>query len=178
MSTPGTSRQSERIATLQPRTFVDSKVKLRILQKRLAILEKDNMQDDPHANLSWHKAVPKFDETFKSGKGTKKKGFISDQPKLDIGTKKGKKLRSELSKTRFRKDFAHLKEDFDKVKHDLGERRTYDEIVSAPSVIPARKFCSVCGLFSSYTCFKCGSYFCSMVCNDSHAETRCLKWTS
>ncbi|CAD5229461.1 unnamed protein product [Bursaphelenchus okinawaensis] len=177
MSAPGTSRQSERLATLQPVAFADSRLKQNMLSKRLAILDKDNMQDDPHANLSWHKAVPKFDDNFKANKGTKRKHFsTADRPVLEVGTKKGKKLRSELSKTRFRKDFAQLKEEYEKVKNPLDERPTYDDVLASPSILPARKFCSVCGLFSKYSCFKCGSYFCSMICNDSHSETRCAKW--
>lgn len=51
-------------------------LKARRLQKQLEVLEKDNVQDDPHANLTWHKAIPKFeDQLVGRGKPGKKKGF-------------------------------------------------------------------------------------------------------
>jgi len=39
-----------------------------------------------------------------------------------------------------------------------------------------RKFCSVCGNASRYTCVRCGSLFCCRRCNTTHQETRCLKF--
>lgn len=41
-----------------------------------------------------------------------------------------------------------------------------------------RKFCSVCGDVSTYTCTRCGSRFCSRRCHAVHTETRCLKFTA
>jgi len=49
-------------------------------------------------------------------------------------------------------------------------------ISAAASNLPARKFCSVCGLLSAYHCTRCGMKFCSVKCNEMHKDTRCLKF--
>ena len=53
---------------------------------------------------------------------------------------------------------------------------TYTSIAAGPPISgAARKFCSVCGFPSPYTCSRCGMRFCSKRCNGVHVETRCLK---
>eukprot|EP01097_Dermamoeba_algensis_P004900 TRINITY_DN3141_c0_g1_i2.p1 TRINITY_DN3141_c0_g1~~TRINITY_DN3141_c0_g1_i2.p1 ORF type:complete len:182 (-),score=23.80 TRINITY_DN3141_c0_g1_i2:65-610(-) len=52
----------------------------------------------------------------------------------------------------------------------------YSTVAVGPSSIPARKFCSVCGYFGSYTCVICSARFCSISCQAAHKETRCLKF--
>lgn len=91
--------------------------------------------------------------------------------------KKGAKLRSELSKTRFRKDFQQLNDEFEKSLPANYSTPLYNQVVAAPSKYPKRKFCDVCGNFSKYRCMKCGVFFCSIECNSMHEETRCLRWT-
>ena len=46
--------------------------------------------------------------------------------------------------------------------------------VGPPQTTAARKFCSVCGDTSGYTCTRCGSRYCSRKCYAVHSETRCL----
>lgn len=54
---------------------------------------------------------------------------------------------------------------------------SYLTAAAAPAQTAApRKFCSVCGGFSGYTCTRCGSRFCSRRCHAVHTETRCLKF--
>ena len=48
--------------------------------------------------------------------------------------------------------------------------------VGPPATTAARKFCSVCGDASKYTCVRCGSRFCCNRCYAVHTETRCLKF--
>lgn len=48
--------------------------------------------------------------------------------------------------------------------------------VGPPRTAATRKFCSVCGDLSPYTCTRCGSRYCSLKCMAVHAETRCLKF--
>ena len=43
---------------------------------------------------------------------------------------------------------------------------------------PVRKFCAVCGFPGKYTCTVCGARYCALRCQETHMETRCLKWTS
>ena len=53
---------------------------------------------------------------------------------------------------------------------------TYTTIAAGPPSSGApRKFCSVCGFPSPYTCSRCGMRFCCRKCNQIHSETRCLK---
>ncbi|CAJ0836144.1 20801_t:CDS:2 [Entrophospora sp. SA101] len=40
-----------------------------------------------------------------------------------------------------------------------------------PSKFPSRKFCSVCGFLSKYTCRTCGMKYCSLKCLETHKET-------
>lgn len=49
--------------------------------------------------------------------------------------------------------------------------------VGPPRTTAPRKFCSVCGDVSTYTCTRCGSRYCSRRCHAVHTETRCLKFT-
>ena len=48
--------------------------------------------------------------------------------------------------------------------------------VGPPTTAAPRKFCSVCGDVSSYTCTRCGSRYCGRRCHAVHTETRCLKF--
>lgn len=41
---------------------------------------------------------------------------------------------------------------------------------------PKRKFCSVCGNISNYTCPRCGENYCTMRCHDVHKEIMCLRF--
>jgi zinc finger HIT domain-containing protein 1 len=56
-----------------------------------------------------------------------------------------------------------------------GQTINYLSVAAPPSVRPPRQFCSVCGYFGSYSCVRCGMRFCSIRCNKSHKETRCLQ---
>ena len=63
-------------------------------------------------------------------------------------------------------------------QHDEIEARfNYVTAAAAPAQWSApRKFCSVCGFTSTYTCVQCGARICSRRCSVTHAETRCLKF--
>ncbi|RYH31964.1 hypothetical protein EON65_01490 [archaeon] len=54
----------------------------------------------------------------------------------------------------------------------------YYTIAAQPSQVTSNHpFCSVCGYLGNYTCIRCGSRFCSVRCNNSHSETRCMKFS-
>lgn len=38
----------------------------------------------------------------------------------------------------------------------------------------SRHFCAVCGYLGDYSCVRCGARSCSLRCQTSHQETRCL----
>uniref|UniRef100_A0A914LGT5 HIT-type domain-containing protein n=1 Tax=Meloidogyne incognita TaxID=6306 RepID=A0A914LGT5_MELIC len=108
-------RQSTRLISLHPQTGIDEAARRRRIQRHLETLEKDNFQDDPHANIVWNKSAPKFDDEliFSRSDETKKRKKKSNDPPSKISapehaTKKGKKLVASLTKTRFRKTFTQL----------------------------------------------------------------------
>ena len=63
-------------------------------------------------------------------------------------------------------------------EHDALEvKYNYITAAAGPSKwTAARKFCSVCGFPSTYTCVQCAARICSRKCNVTHTETRCLKF--
>uniref|UniRef100_A0A915P6M6 HIT-type domain-containing protein n=1 Tax=Meloidogyne floridensis TaxID=298350 RepID=A0A915P6M6_9BILA len=151
-------RQSTRLISLHPQTGIDEAARRRRIQRHLETLEKDNFQDDPHANIVWNKSAPKFDDEliFSRSDETKKRKKKSNDPPSKISA-------PEHASFQKRKEIGCV---FDE-----------DEITAPPSLLPPRKFCAVCGLKSCYTCVKCGAHFCSIPCRDTHVDTRCLKWT-
>lgn len=50
----------------------------------------------------------------------------------------------------------------------------YFTAAAAPSKLPARAMCSVCGFAAPYTCTRCGSKYCDSRCLRQHKEDRCL----
>uniref|UniRef100_A0A183CBX4 HIT-type domain-containing protein n=1 Tax=Globodera pallida TaxID=36090 RepID=A0A183CBX4_GLOPA len=154
----------------------------------------DNFQEDPHVNLTWHKAAPKFDDEMVFGdkdikKRKRKVGSPSKISGAEQATKKGKKIVAALTKTRFRKTFSQLLEEAKRKREEEVQQNkkkdvspefllpTYSEVASFTSKMPPRKFCAVCGLSAAYTCVRCSARFCSIPCKGTHSDTRCLKWT-
>lgn len=133
---------------------MDEVARKRKLKHELDQLECDNYHEDPHANLSLSKKVPKFDD--KPKQRDKNSDRRKTNPRLRI-----------LS-------FAQLlDEDSKRVPPN------YSSAVAPPIEkfnIPRRHFCSVCGFKGNYTCVSCGSRFCCINCQETHKETRCLKW--
>ena len=54
---------------------------------------------------------------------------------------------------------------------------TYLSVALPDSKLPKRRFCCVCGVVACYKCPKCGQSFCSLSCDETHKEMRCLKFT-
>ncbi|CAG0895684.1 unnamed protein product [Cyprideis torosa] len=146
------SRESKQRSVNVDKRVLDQATRNRRMRRMLDNLERDNFQEDPHANLSMHKKAPKFEEQLRS-----------EQPK-----KKKKKRTAEYYKQRFRKTFEQLLEEPHAAK--------YLSASASKSDAPGLKFCGVCGRLSSYTCVTCGTLFCRVTCYQTHKETRCLKW--
>jgi len=51
----------------------------------------------------------------------------------------------------------------------------YHQAAAKMSFRPVRHFCTICGYWGSYVCIKCRARYCSLVCQETHKETRCLK---
>lgn len=163
-------RQSDRLHAAESTRVLDEVTRKRRLRKQLEALEQDNFHEDPHAQLQWHKNIPKFDdEQLRQASGRKADG--------EPGKKK-KKFKMEHFKQRFRKNFSVLVEEESLSKTmEFSGFDAYNAARAPPSQTPSRHFCAACGSFSKYTCIKCGTRYCSISCRDLHNDTRCLKWT-
>ncbi|KAL7752438.1 Zinc finger HIT domain-containing protein 1 [Sorochytrium milnesiophthora] len=54
---------------------------------------------------------------------------------------------------------------------------SYLTAAAGPSLLPARRFCSVCGFEARHRCLRCGMQHCSLRCKLTHDDTRCMKFT-
>lgn len=138
-----------------PYRVMDEVARKRRLKHELDQLERDNYHEDPHANLSLSKKVPKFEDG-----PARNAGIINERRRSH--------LRLKLL------NFHQL------VEEDSKRDPPNYNSAAAPSPdkfnLPRRHFCSVCGYTGKYTCVTCGFRFCSANCQATHKETRCLKW--
>ncbi|KAK6113826.1 HIT zinc finger family protein [Brugia pahangi] len=163
-------RHSVRLHAVESTRVLDEITRKRRLRKQLEALEQDNFHEDPHAQLQWHKNIPKFEDD-QLGQSPARKGDSESG-------KKRKKFKVEYFKQRFRKNFSALVEEETLSKSmEISGFDAYNAARAPPSCIPPRQFCAACGFFSKYTCLRCGVRYCSISCRDLHNDTRCLKWT-
>ncbi|GAB0201255.1 zinc finger HIT domain-containing protein 1 [Grus americana] len=154
--TMGEKKASGRVPEAAQRRVLDRATRQRRLNRQLEALENDNFGDDPQAGLPRPgKRLPHFADTAETGK-------------------KKKKTRGDHFKLRFRKNFQALLEE---QNLSAAEGPNYVSACAAPSRLPQRHFCAVCGFPSAYTCVTCGARYCSSRCLGTHQDTRCLKWT-
>ncbi|XP_075248585.1 zinc finger HIT domain-containing protein 1-like [Convolutriloba macropyga] len=155
------ARESERQKIVNEKKILDNISRERRLERHLDSLEKDNFQEDPHANLIFINKkmlhVEGQEDKSKSAKGRKRK------------------IRGDHFKQRFRKTLQNLVEEEAALER---ESPNYFTCIAPPSKKPAKKLCSVCGFPSAYNCVQCGFKFCSLDCQQMHKDTRCLKWTA
>ncbi|CAN8178545.1 zinc finger HIT domain-containing protein 1 [Camarhynchus parvulus] len=152
----GEKKTSARVPEGGPRRVLDAPARQRRLHRQLEALENDNFGDDPQAGLPRPgKRLPNFSDTAETGK-------------------KKKKTRGDHFKLRFRKNFQALLEE---QNLSAAEGPNYVSAGAAPSRLPQRHFCAVCGFPSGYTCVTCGARYCCTRCLGTHQDTRCLKWT-
>lgn len=148
-----TSRPASSTPRLQYRVM-DDLARKRRLKHELEQLERDNYHEDPHANLTLSKKVPKFEDGPKST---------------------DKQLERRRSNLRLRAlNLAQL------IEEDSKRPPPNYTTAAAPSPeefnIPRRHFCGVCGHKGIYICITCGARFCGINCQATHKETRCMKW--
>ena len=138
----------------QSHKVIDESARNRRARLMLEKLEKDNVQDDPHANLSMHKKAPKFEDTTHS----------------EEKKRRSKKRNAEYYRLRSRKNFEQL------LAEDPVHAEKYFRMAAGESDIPPLHLCGVCGLLAAYTCVTCGTRFCKSACFQTHKDTRCLKF--
>jgi zinc finger HIT domain-containing protein 1 len=79
-------------------------------------------------------------------------------------------------KTRGPKGFREFLEEAGLERAPPGEPTYLTAAVGPPRTRAARKYCSVCGDGSNYTCTRCGARYCCIRCYGVHTDTRCLKF--
>ena len=163
---------SARIKDINTRRVLDTASRQRRARKALEALEADNNQDDPHADLVMSKkALSLFQD--EGGETVQER-----RPKRKTRT-------LEYYKQRFRKNLTQLLEEETAMmadeegeeEEDGGPVPGYLAAQVPDSAFPGRKLCAVCGFPSQYTCVTCGTRYCSLACQETHQDTRCLKWT-
>uniref|UniRef100_A0A8R1E125 HIT-type domain-containing protein n=1 Tax=Caenorhabditis japonica TaxID=281687 RepID=A0A8R1E125_CAEJA len=178
-------RSSTRISNLDVNKKLDEVTKKNRRTRQLDCLEQDNSHDDPHANIIWNKAAPKFDDEMIGGPVAKKMKKNKDEKNATTTNgekaRKRKLARPEFNKQRFKKAFSgHVAEQnkaiLENPEPDYRRVRAYQMATAPSSEKPARKFCAVCGFISKYCCTRCGAKYCSLPCRDIHNDTRCMKW--
>jgi len=136
-----------------------------IRSARLASLESDNYEErDDVDDFNDQNYVEGGDE---------------DDDDVEFEEKKGRKRKKES------KVIEEVKcKTLEQILEDEGYEDSGPEVMNyfkaqgAPSKKPPRKFCSVCGQESPYTCTRCSMRFCSIRCEVHHRDTRCLKFTT
>ncbi|NWU73904.1 ZNHI1 protein, partial [Pterocles burchelli] len=154
-----------RVPEAAQRRVLDRATRQRRLNRQLEALENDNFGDDPQAGLPRPgKRLPHFAEPPETG--------------LFLG------LFSPFFSPVFWVFFSFFGcwLGFGVPPHFLGcpppqnlnasEGPNYVSACAAPSRLPQRHFCAVCGFPSAYTCVTCGARFCCTRCLGTHQDTR------
>mmetsp|Transcript_8656 Transcript_8656/g.18379 ORF Transcript_8656/g.18379 Transcript_8656/m.18379 type:complete len:179 (-) Transcript_8656:16-552(-) len=154
----------------QRMAIVDESTRQQAVQARLDALENDNDAGEAAGDSD--------DEEFQVGS--------EDEDDDGLPAKKGKKGRKAAGTKRKLKGLAGDRRGPKSFSRLLEESVLDPQSSTGPNYLssaagPAtggapRKFCSVCGNISMYTCTRCGSRFCCRKCYGVHTETRCLKF--
>lgn len=152
---------------------LDESTRNRRNRQHLEQLERDNFHADPHANLVMHKKAPKFEDTNSKGQASSTKSSQRyNLPRYRVLTLNA--LIEEDSKTAPPNYLSLMTRPLSK-KSTNTKPNPYLPNIDTPVV--KRHFCNVCGFKGNYTCIVCGLRYCSTDCNQTHVDTRCLKWT-
>ncbi|KAI9017303.1 hypothetical protein BC832DRAFT_588574 [Gaertneriomyces semiglobifer] len=160
-----TTANSDR--TSRARLVLDDASRKRAQERYIEELQQDN--------YGVNDGTAEFDLIGKPA-GSKKRGTGEDDAGGATPAKRGKK--SAVKRMLFqKKNFAQLVAESG-IAAMPQDTPTYLTASAKPSRFPARKFCSVCGYFSRYTCVRCGVRYCCISCREAHNETRCLRYTA
>jgi zinc finger HIT domain-containing protein 1 len=127
----------------------DAATRSRAQSKRLADLERENYHDNVKIE------IPKLDLLVgpNMSKGGVRVGATVNSRRI-LGSKKT--LTNHLD-------------------DDPSSTRLLQESYAPASRYPPRYLCSICGYWGKVTCIRCGARYCSLGCEETHRETRCLK---
>ncbi|KAI8474082.1 MAG: hypothetical protein J3K34DRAFT_453518 [Monoraphidium minutum] len=172
---PG-GRRNTRSRKVAPKlAVVDASSRAQAVQARLDALENDNTEAQDPFGLGEDDddefvLASDGEEDLDLGGKRKRKGAGG-------GKRKTRAMRSDTN-SKVPKTFAKLLEDSGIEGAPSGVPTYLTAAVGPATTYAPRKFCTVCGFESPYTCARCGSRFCSKRCYVVHTETRCLKFIS
>lgn len=148
-STGGSGRQKRQIST-QTRVS-DSATRRRAILRRIAELDRENYNDQYLRHDT------------------------SNLDTLLAHSKRARSLNSRGSTPATRKILASRKTLSNLQDDDPEAVADVETILAMESKYPDVYLCSICGYESKYLCTKCGYRYCSMACDETHKETRCIK---
>lgn len=162
-----TQRSTRARKVSQRMAVVDDYTRQQANQARLDALENDEVVEAFGADNEDDEFVLELEEDDEELSGKKSKN------KKGVGSKR--KTRGQLACRKGPKTFVQVLEEstVEKVPPTVP---TYFTAAAASPAGVSRKFCSVCGVFSSYTCARCGAKYCCRKCYTIHVDTRCLKF--
>lgn len=166
-SSSGGAGRAKRLSTYTPRVS-DNATRQRAINKRLTELEKENYNDQytrfeiPNIDALIDTSIQTSGTGAPSSSKNKRRSFKTQTSKSGSTPSTRKILAS-------RKTLLNLRDD------DPASAKDIVDVLSVPPRYPITHLCSMCGFESKYLCPRCGLRYCSMACDNTHKETRCIK---
>lgn len=153
------SGRGKRTAAYENQRTADSATRQRAIRRRINELERENYNEQYLKN-----EIPKVDVIIGhlASNGNKKR-TMKQQSGRSGSTPATRKILAS------RKTLSNLMDD------DPQGARMLSDLIVAPSKYPVKNLCNICGFHGKYSCVKCGLKYCSLACDLTHKETRCLK---
>lgn len=157
-----TTGRGKRAAAYGNQRTADSATRQRAIRRRLNELDRENYNE---SHLRYE--APRVDVII---------GHLASNGALQ-GKKKTSKQQSGRSGSTpaTRKILASRKTLSNLMDDDPQGARSLSDLAVQPSKYPVKNLCGICGFHGIYSCVKCGLKYCSLTCDLTHKETRCLK---
>ena len=160
------TRQSQRAKRINKNLrHVDEETRLFIIQSKIDELESD-YYESPNRLAEDQNDSEDFEFNDQESDKKKQKKKIAKK-KIPKKNKKDAYVRKNFNLKKI------IKED------DLENKNFFPNFMNIrpkSSIYPLRKFCSVCGSLSRYSCPRCGERYCCLKCQNIHRDIKCLKF--
>lgn len=160
--------RSKRVATSENNRFADSATRQRAVKRRISELERENYNEQ-HLRFE----IPRYDVSTSLMMSNNSSSQHLFHGRKRQSTKHPTNKSGSTQATRrilaSRKTLSNL------LDEDQQGSQSLNELISPPAKYPLKHLCSVCGFQGIYSCMKCGLRYCSLKCDSTHKETRCLK---
>ena len=163
----GAAGRTKRTSAFAPRV-ADNATRQRAIVKRLVDLEKENYNDQ-YARFEIPNIDALIDTSIQNNIGVPASNSKNKRRSFKSQTSKSGSTPSTRKILASRKTLLNLKDD------DPASAKDIADVLSVPPKFPVTHLCSICGFSSKYICPRCGLRYCSLACDDTHKETRCIK---